>query len=220
MDTSCPLSEAVFLFLNPTERSHDQSPPWRLVRIPAAVFAWPAGHVRACVCVCVRKVRGKGRPVGHHKAKSYNNSIELWLQQHVLYPVVSTCSSTLTMFSEEKSVSFSNFEALKCLVYVSVFVCACVSLSRIAHNISLDSSIKDCMSLESVFFKYLNKITTNRLIILNIIVTLYFNFLFCYIYTHVTCIHLGEKNRTFLCFKYSCKCMKFMKVEKMNSVVI
>lgn len=53
---------ALFLFLIPTPRDHDQRPPRRIVRIPAAAFAWPAGR-RVCVRVCGRKVRGKGRPV-------------------------------------------------------------------------------------------------------------------------------------------------------------
>lgn len=62
-DTSCPpLPGALFLFPILTPRDHDQRPPRRIVRIPAAAFAWPAG-CRVCVRVCRRKVRGKGRPV-------------------------------------------------------------------------------------------------------------------------------------------------------------
>lgn len=77
MDTSCPPSEAVFLFLIPTARSHDQSSPWRVVRIPVAAFAQPAGQSAVCVCVsvcvraCVRgsEVKGKRRPVDHNGLK-------------------------------------------------------------------------------------------------------------------------------------------------------
>lgn len=50
------------LFLFPILTPRDQRPPRRIVRIPAAAFAWPAGR-RVCVRVCRRKVRGKGRPV-------------------------------------------------------------------------------------------------------------------------------------------------------------
>lgn len=53
INTSCPPAEAVFLFLLPTAQSHDQSCPWRELRIPVAVFACPGGSV--CVLWCVRE---------------------------------------------------------------------------------------------------------------------------------------------------------------------
>lgn len=45
----------LFLFPIPTAQDHDQRPPGRIVRIPAAAFAGPAGSrlTSVCVCVCV-----------------------------------------------------------------------------------------------------------------------------------------------------------------------
>lgn len=64
-DTSCPpLQKPVFLFLIPTAQSHDQSSPWRVVRIPVCTVC-----LASWMRVCLRKVRGKGRPIGHHGLK-------------------------------------------------------------------------------------------------------------------------------------------------------
>lgn len=60
MDTSCPPSEAVFLFSIPTAHSHDQRSPWRVVRIPATVFTQQAGRVCVCVRACCVHVGEEG----------------------------------------------------------------------------------------------------------------------------------------------------------------
>lgn len=103
-----PPQRPAFLFPIPTAQSHDQSTPWRVVRIPVAVFARPVGHW----CVWGRwKVKEDLFIITGSKRRSDDKRSEPWLQQCILYPVVSTCPSTLTKcFWIIKHSSFSRYQ--------------------------------------------------------------------------------------------------------------